>query len=81
MLGLRVWLFWFLARLFFFGVANDGFLIAAKCNEPEIMGQKTTKRNLSPHQKQIRFFTGMFLVVIIVVTTLIFWLLSRPDFK
>ena len=45
------------------------------------MGQKTTKRNLSPHQKQIRFFTGMFLVVIIVVTTLIFWLLSRPDFK
>ena len=80
MLGLRVWLFGF-SQTLFLGVAKDGFIIAANCNEPEIMGQKTTKRNLSPHQKQIRFFTGMFLVVIIVVTTLVFWLLSRPDFK
>jgi len=35
------------------------------------------KRNLSPHQKQIRFFTRLCLVIIILATTLIFWLANR----
>jgi hypothetical protein len=39
-----------------------------------------SKRNLSAHQKQIRFFIGLSIVIIIVVTTLIFWLLCRPKF-
>jgi cell division septal protein FtsQ len=38
------------------------------------------KRNLSAHQKQIRFFIGLSIVIIILVTILIFWLLSRPKF-
>jgi hypothetical protein len=35
------------------------------------------KKNLSPHQKQIRFFTRLCLVIIILATTLIFWLVNR----
>ena len=38
------------------------------------------KRNLSAHQKQIRFFIGLSIVIIIVVTTWVFWLLNRPKF-
>jgi hypothetical protein len=38
------------------------------------------KRNPSAHQRQIRFFTGLFLFIIIVATTLIFWFLNRTGF-
>jgi hypothetical protein len=38
------------------------------------------KRSPSAHQKQIRFFTGLFLFIIIVATTLIFWFLNRTGF-
>jgi hypothetical protein len=40
-------------------------------------GKKRIKRSLSPHQKQIRFFTVLCSVIVIPVTVLIFWLLSR----
>jgi len=45
-----------------------------------IMGfrkEKKFKKNLSAHQKQIRFFTRLCLVIIILATTLIFWLVNR----
>jgi hypothetical protein len=35
------------------------------------------KRNLSPHQKQIRFFIGLSLFIIISLTTLLFWFANR----
>jgi hypothetical protein len=35
------------------------------------------KRNLSPHQKQIRFFIGLSLFIIIALTTLLFWFANR----
>jgi hypothetical protein len=35
------------------------------------------KRNLSPHQKQIRFFIGLSLFIIISLTILLFWLANR----
>jgi hypothetical protein len=35
------------------------------------------KRNLSPHQKQIRFFTGLSLFIIISLTILLFWFVNR----
>jgi len=38
---------------------------------------KKFKKNLSAHQKQIRFFTRLCLVIIILATTLIFWLVNR----
>jgi hypothetical protein len=38
---------------------------------------KKFKKNLSAHQKQIRFFTRLCLIIIILATTLIFWLVNR----
>jgi hypothetical protein len=38
------------------------------------------KRNLSPHQKQIRFFIGLSLFIIIALTILLFWLANRSSF-
>ena len=35
------------------------------------------KRKPSAHQKQIRFFIGLSIVLIIVVTTLLFWFGNR----
>jgi len=35
------------------------------------------KRNPSPHQKQIRFLTGLTLFIIILLTILIFWFANR----
>jgi len=31
----------------------------------------------SPHQKQMRFFTGLFMAVIVFMTILLMWLLGR----
>ncbi|HTX22751.1 MAG TPA: hypothetical protein VMD27_12960 [Candidatus Aquilonibacter sp.] len=39
------------------------------------------KRNLSAHQKQIRFLTGLLLVIVIVATILIFWLVNWASFS
>jgi len=39
------------------------------------------RRKLSAHQRQIRFFIALSIVIIILATTLIFWLLSRPKFS
>jgi hypothetical protein len=41
---------------------------------------RSRKRSPSAHQKQIRFFIGLFVFLIIVVTALIFWLTNRPVF-
>jgi len=38
------------------------------------------KRNLSAHQKQIRFFAGLALAICSLLTVLFFWLLNRPGF-
>jgi hypothetical protein len=35
------------------------------------------KRSLSPHQKQIRFFTGFSVFIVIVVALFLFWLANR----
>jgi hypothetical protein len=35
------------------------------------------KRSRSPHQKRIRFFTGLFVVTLTVVTVLLFWFANR----
>jgi uncharacterized membrane protein YhhN len=39
------------------------------------------KRRLSAHQRQVRFLGGLFLVVMILATILLFWLLNRLDFS
>ena len=39
--------------------------------------EKKFTKNLSAHQKQIRFFTRLCLIIIILATTLIFWLVNR----
>jgi len=38
------------------------------------------KRRLSPHQKQMRFFMVALILLVIPLTILIFWALSRPSF-
>jgi len=38
------------------------------------------KPNLSEHQKQIRFFTRLSLVVAVALAVLVFWLLNRSSF-
>jgi len=35
------------------------------------------KRSLSPHQKQIRFFTGFSIFAVVVVTFFLFWMANR----
>jgi hypothetical protein len=39
------------------------------------------KRKPSAHQKQIRFFTGLFIVIIILVTILIICFANRQNFS
>ena len=38
------------------------------------------KRSLSLHQKQMRFLTGLSLVVGILIVIAVFWLVNRPGF-
>jgi hypothetical protein len=38
------------------------------------------KPSLSPHQKQIRFFIGLFVVVCTLLAILFFWLVNRSSF-
>jgi hypothetical protein len=45
---------------------------------PETMGSRGKKRSPSAHQKQIWFFTGLCMLIIIVFTVLAFWLANSP---
>jgi len=38
------------------------------------------KRSLSAHQKQIRFFTRLAMVICSLLALVVFWLLSRPSY-
>lgn len=38
------------------------------------------KRSPSPHQKQMRFFTILFVTLIALLLGLIFWLVNRPTY-
>jgi hypothetical protein len=38
------------------------------------------KRSLSAHQKQMRFFTGLFLFICFLLAVALFWLLNQPSF-
>jgi hypothetical protein len=38
------------------------------------------KRSLSAHQKQIRFFVRLSVVICTLLVAVLFWLLSRPSF-
>jgi hypothetical protein len=42
------------------------------------MKSRVKKRNLSAHQKQIGFMTGLSVFVVAVLTALIFWLANAP---
>jgi cobalamin biosynthesis protein CobD/CbiB len=44
------------------------------------MDAQKRKPKLSQHQRQVRFLGGLFLVVMILVTSLLFWLLNRSNF-
>jgi len=44
------------------------------------MGSHVKKRNLSAHQKQIWFFTGLGIFIIALFTALMFWLANAPGF-
>jgi len=47
------------------------------------MGYHHTRRgkpSLSEHQKQIRFFIGLFVAICTLLAILFFWLVNRPDF-
>ncbi len=39
---------------------------------------KRPKRELSLHQKQMRFFTGFFGVLVVLLAVFLLWLLNRP---
>jgi cobalamin biosynthesis protein CobD/CbiB len=44
------------------------------------MDAQKRKLRLTQHQRQVRFLGGLFLVVMILATILLFWLVNRPDF-
>ena len=44
------------------------------------MDAQKRKLRLTQHQLQVRFLGGLFLVVMILATTLLFWLVKRTDF-
>lgn len=39
------------------------------------------KRALSDHQKQMRFFTGLAIIVSFLIMGVLFWLVNRPVFN
>jgi F0F1-type ATP synthase membrane subunit c/vacuolar-type H+-ATPase subunit K len=44
-------------------------------------GNQGRKRNPSQHQKQMRFFTGLFLFLAVALIVLIFWLVNMATYS
>jgi len=42
--------------------------------------RRRPKPELSPHQKQMRFFTGLAMAVGFILVAVLFWFFNRPGF-
>ena len=43
-------------------------------------GNNRRKGNPSPHQKQMRFFTVFFLVIVLALFAVLLWLVNKPSY-
>lgn len=61
-----------------YGLANYG--IIEEIGPVFSRENQRPKRSPSPHQKQMRFFTILFITLTALVLALVFWFVNRPKF-